>query len=67
MHFYRINFDGSGLTPLTKADGTHTVTFSTDRLYYVDSWSRVDLAPVAELHKTSDQSLVMPLETCPAT
>ena len=62
VHFYRINFDGTGLTPLTKADGTHTVTFSTDRQYYVDSWSRVDLPPVAELHKTSDQSLVMPLE-----
>jgi len=62
VHFYRINFDGSGLTPLTSADGTHTVTFSSDRQYYVDSWSRVDLPPVAELRKTADQSLVLPLE-----
>jgi dipeptidyl aminopeptidase/acylaminoacyl peptidase len=62
VHFYRINFDGTGLTPLTTADGTHTVTFSGDRQFYVDSWSRVDLAPVTELRKTSDQSLLLPLE-----
>jgi dipeptidyl aminopeptidase/acylaminoacyl peptidase len=62
VHFYRINFDGSGLTPLTTADGTHTVTMSPNRDFYVDSWSRVDLAPVVELRRTSDQSLVMSLE-----
>ena len=27
-HYYRINFDGTGLTQLTEADGNHTVTFS---------------------------------------
>ncbi|MCR4373982.1 MAG: S9 family peptidase [Acidobacteria bacterium] len=62
VHFYRINFDGTGLTPLTPADGTHAVTWSSDRQFYVDSWSRVDQAPIAELRRTSDQSLVMPLE-----
>ena len=62
VHFYRVNFDGTGLTPLTTADGTHTVTFSSNREFYVDSWSRVDLAPVSELRRASDQSLVMPLE-----
>ena len=31
VHYYRVNFDGTGLTPLTDADGTHTVTFSPDR------------------------------------
>ena len=34
--YCRINFDGTGLTKLTDADGTHTVTFSQDRKYYVD-------------------------------
>ncbi len=34
--YCRINFDGTGLTRLTDADGTHTVTFSADRKYYVD-------------------------------
>ncbi len=39
-HYYRINFDGTGLTKLTDADGTHTLTFSPDRKYYVDAWQR---------------------------
>jgi hypothetical protein len=59
---YRINFDGSGLTKLTEADGTHTVTFSHDRNYYVDSWQRVNLPPVAQLRRTADQKVVMNLD-----
>ncbi len=62
VHYYRINFDGTGLTALTQADGTHTVTFSSDRQFYVDTWSRVDLAPVAQLRRVADQSVVMDLE-----
>ncbi len=62
VHYYRINFDGSGLTPLTSADANHSVTFSPDMAYYVDSYSRVDLAPVTELRRTSDNSLVSSLE-----
>ena len=37
MHYYRINFDGTGLTTLTEADANHAVTFSTDMKYYVDT------------------------------
>ena len=59
---YRINFDGTGLTKLTDADGTHTVTFSRDRKYYTDAWQRVDLPPVAQLRRTEDQKLVMDLD-----
>jgi dipeptidyl aminopeptidase/acylaminoacyl peptidase len=62
VQYYRINFDGTGLTPLTTADAYHTVSFSRDRKHYVDTWSRVDLAPVSELRRTADASLVMPLE-----
>jgi dipeptidyl aminopeptidase/acylaminoacyl peptidase len=61
-HYYRINFDGSGLTKLTDADGTHTVVFSPDRQFYVDSWQRVDLPPVAQLRSTEDRKLVMDLD-----
>lgn len=60
--YCRINFDGSGLQCYTTADGDHTVTFSHDRKYYVDTWSRVDLPPIAELRRTEDRSLVMTLE-----
>ncbi len=31
LNYYRINFDGSGLTRYTRGDGTHTVSWSPDR------------------------------------
>ena len=54
IHWYRVNFDGSHLTALTQADGTHKVQFSPKGNYYVDTWSRVDSPPVYELHRSSD-------------
>jgi len=45
LNYYRINFDGSGLTPLTTGDGNHNVVFSEDGNLYVDTWSRVDAPP----------------------
>ena len=60
--FYRINVDGTGLTKLTDANGNHSVVFSPDYKYYVDTWSRVDLAPVMQLRQTSDQKVVADLE-----
>ena len=62
LNYYRINFDGTGLTPLTTGDGNHNVVFSEDGTLYVDTWSRVDAPPIAELHKTADASLVETLE-----
>jgi Dipeptidyl peptidase IV (DPP IV) N-terminal region/Prolyl oligopeptidase family len=62
IHYYRINFDGTGLTALTEADATHTVTFSTDMKYYIDTYSRVDLAPVSQLRRTEDRQLLLDLE-----
>ena len=44
-HYYRINFDGTGLTRLTEADANHTVSFSPDMKFYVDNWSRVICRP----------------------
>jgi dipeptidyl-peptidase-4 len=62
VHYYRINFDGSGLTALTEGNGTHTVSFSSNNEFYLDGWSRVDLPPVLQLRRTSDRSVVMELE-----
>jgi dipeptidyl aminopeptidase/acylaminoacyl peptidase len=62
IHYYRVNFDGSGLTALTTADGNHTVTYSPGQEYFVDTWSRIDAPPVSELRRTRDRSLVMALE-----
>jgi dipeptidyl aminopeptidase/acylaminoacyl peptidase len=61
VHYYRINFDGTGLTTLTQADANHVANFSTDRAFYVDTYSRVDAAPVSELHR-GDGSLVAQIE-----
>jgi dipeptidyl aminopeptidase/acylaminoacyl peptidase len=62
VHYYRINFDGTGLTALTTADANHTVSFSPDLKYYLDTYSRVDAAPVSELRRTADKSLVLEVE-----
>ena len=61
-HYYRINFDGSGLTTLTAADANHAVAFTQDMKFYVDTYSRIDLAPVVELRSVSDNTLVSTLE-----
>jgi len=62
IHYCRINFDGTGLLDMTPGDGTHTVAFSPDRKFYVDTYSRVDLAPVHELRRSEDGKLVASLE-----
>ena len=61
-HYYRINFDGSALTRLTEADANHAVAFTSDMKYYVDTYSRIDVPPVAELRRTDDNALVSTLE-----
>ncbi len=62
MHFYRVNFDGTGLVALTEGDGTHNVVYSPERKFLIDSYSRVDAAPVTELRRVSDGKLVCKLE-----
>jgi len=62
LHHFRINFDGSALTPLTPAKGNHAIAWSPDAQYYADTYSRVDATPVTEIRSGADQSLVMTLE-----
>lgn len=61
-HAFRVNFDGSGLTRFTEANGNHEVYYSDDTEYYVDQWSRVDMAPVVQLRRTSDKEVLAELE-----
>ena len=67
VQYYHINFDGSGLTALTTKDANHNATWSSDKKYYVDTYSRVDTAPVFELRRTADASLVMEIERADIT
>jgi dipeptidyl-peptidase-4 len=62
LHFYRVNFDGTGLVSLTEGNGTHSLEFSPDRRYYLDTWSRVDQAPTVELRRSADGRRVCLLE-----
>lgn len=60
-HVFRIDFDGANLTRLTTADATHEVRFAPDMSVYVDTYSRVDLPTVSELHR-ADGTLISTLE-----
>ncbi len=62
IHLCRVNFDGTGLIVLTEGDGTHDVTFSPDRRFFLDQWSRVDLPGVTELRSAEDGRLICELE-----
>ncbi|MDB5308486.1 MAG: peptidase [Gemmataceae bacterium] len=63
VHFARVKLDGTGLTLLTAGDGTHSVQYSPDRRYLVDTFSRADLPPVTELRRAADGKKVCALET----
>ena len=62
VQYYRVNLDGTGMTALTSADGYHSAVFSPDNKYFVDTWSRVDLAPVSVLRRANDGQQVLELE-----
>ena len=64
LHYCRINLDGTGFTDMTPENGNHRVTFSADRSYFTDVYSRPDLPPVSQLKRISDASVVAGLQRC---
>jgi dipeptidyl aminopeptidase/acylaminoacyl peptidase len=62
VHHYRVNFDGSGLVALTAGNGTHSVRYSPDKTYLIDTYSRVDQPPIHELRRVADGQLICKLE-----
>ena len=67
IHYYRVNFDGTGLVALTEGNGNHSIQYSPDRKYLIDTYSRVDMAPVHELRRVADGKLVCELEKADIT
>jgi dipeptidyl-peptidase 4 len=61
-HLYRANYDGSGLTLITTEDANHDIRFSPSGRYFVDSYSRIEKAPVAVLRAIPDGRVVRKLE-----
>ncbi|MCK4644669.1 MAG: DPP IV N-terminal domain-containing protein [Candidatus Aminicenantes bacterium] len=62
IYGYRINFDGTGLTALSGGDGHHTLVYSPDMNYLIDTWSRVDSPPKTVIRRTSDGKIIMQVE-----
>jgi len=62
IHYYRVNFDGTGLVALTAGNGTHTVQYSPSREFLIDTYTRIDQPAIHELRRTSDGELVCQLE-----
>ncbi len=62
VHYYRVNFDGTGLTALTAGNGTHTVQYSPEEKYLIDTYSSVDTPPKHTLRRVADGSQVCDLE-----
>ncbi|MDX2413649.1 MAG: DPP IV N-terminal domain-containing protein [Bacteroidales bacterium] len=58
---YRVSMDRKGMTLLTKEDANHSFSMAKSNKYFVDTYSRVDLAPKSVL-RNSMGSIVMQLE-----
>jgi dipeptidyl-peptidase-4 len=52
-HLYRAKLDGSNLELLTPEEGDHEVAFSKTNKYFVDTFSKVDAAPVSVLRSVN--------------
>ena len=67
IYYYRINFDGTDITCLTKEPGMHEASFSPDQKYFVDTWSTVEIPPVSVLRRADDGSQLMVIEKADIT
>ena len=56
-----VKFDGSDLTILTAGDGTHEIQFQPNQDTFIDTYSRVDMAPVKELRDSQTGKLIAQL------
>jgi dipeptidyl-peptidase-4 len=56
-HLYRVALDGSGLTRITKANGSHGIHFSPDAASFVDTYSNSMNPPMQSLFR-ADGSLI---------
>ncbi len=62
VHYYRIGFDGKNMVDLTPGKGNHTVVFSPDRSYYLDTYSEVNIPPLTVLCKTAKCKKILEIE-----
>src|SRR3954471_24638945 len=60
-HLYRIGMDGKNLQLLTPEDADHDVSLSPSGRFFVDTYSRPDVPPIAQL-RDADGKLILTLE-----
>lgn len=63
--YYKVSLDNGKITALTPENANHSVTFSTDYQYLVDSYSRVDLPPSIVVRSVSDGKVIFKPENQP--
>jgi dipeptidyl-peptidase 4 len=57
-HFYRVDFSGKNLQLLTPEDGNHSISFSPDGKYFIDSYSKPDVPPTIVLRDMKGKLVV---------
>jgi len=57
-HYYRVNFDGSGLTLLTPETAHHLVSLSPDHKYFIDNFSTPDTPTVSVLRDMTGKKIM---------
>ncbi len=62
IHYYKIGMDGKNLVALTPEEGNHHAVYSYDRRYLVDTYSKVDQAPVTVIRSAENGKLLKTLE-----
>ena len=62
IHYYKVKFDGSGLTCLTPEEGNHEATFTNDMRYLIDTYSTVTQPPTTLLRSGADGTIIKTLE-----
>ncbi len=66
LHFYRINFDGTGIKLLNPGDFDHSGSMDDNKKYFINNSSRVNTVPKSGLY-ASDGRKIMDLETADLT
>ena len=67
IHYYKIGLNGKGLVCLTPEEGNHSVTYTDDMAYLIDTYSTVITPPVTVLRSGKDGSILRTLETADIT
>lgn len=67
IHYYRIGLNGKGLKCLTPEEGHHSVTYTEDMAYMIDTYSTIQTPPVTVLRTGGDGRVLRVLEQADIT